>query len=903
VNLDIAAKGLTALHNACKGFSKQEKIVLLSRQSSTESLDFSLLTRRLRERMPGVDIVLSLTDPETADLPSFIKSTITMSKEIAEARVCIVDGYLPAISVPDLGKKTRVIQLWHSLGAIKKFGYQCVGTPAGRTREEAEKLRMHCNYDWIVASGMGAVSAYSEAFGYPPDRIVPCGLPRMDYLRGGKGSAFEARGQEIKRLRPELQGECMRVLYAPTFRRGADANVRLNREVGTLAEAFSSQGVQLVVSCHPLDTAWDQSAVASYDNVAVIPDTRTCDLLGLVDAVVTDYSAIAFEAGLVGVPTYFYLPDIDEYRKTPGLNIDPLKEFPDCSFGDASQLVEHLLSSRAEQDNSFARYCQRYFQGSEANATDRICDLVEYCYKQTKGEVPQDSFEQVSLAAGSPTGRSWAFDVYRSLLPLLEGKVFAYGDTCVGAIHYHGYFEGMSELSFAALRKDFDQIRDPIAMLAEEAGWYVRGASDSDLPYLRITPRARALDDARSTFCIYPMDQIPHQNTLRFKMLAEARKADFRNPSQVKRLKRYEDVDTGIVSRLFGNGRASGVMGERTIQQRTVRTEALFPLRYVAFEDSQIQIPDDVSNWTSEPSDQREAITKTIQQDGLRSLSEIKRVSALTETQFFLVGGSMLGAVRHGGFIPWDDDIDVGMLRADYKKFVKKAPDCLAPDFFLQLPSTDPHIHFVYARLRHRGIDYITLYNENKDFDKSLWVDLFPFDATPHNRVLSKAQRKFARFSARAAMGFKRRKEYAQEDLNDGHPLLQADARYLKRYAALSKLFPVKLTSLVYHFTAEFFNPFLAGKDGTRYASFIPTYTTIEPGEGFPVRWIDFSGEKMPILNGAEKFLERQYGDYMKLPPQHERQTDHGFLRLEFSDGAVLECGSSSKLKDSPHAS
>lgn len=905
MNLDIVEAGMDLLHAVDSHIPKQDKITLLSRQSSQESLDFRMLSEELESRMPGVAIDVCISDPETVDKAGFARSVLEMSRKVAESRVCIVDGYIPSISVPKLDAQTKVIQIWHALGAIKKFGYQSLDTDAGRTGEEARKLHMHANYDWVVAAGPGAVPAYARAFGYPEDRVLPLGLPRMDYLLDpAPDSAYRCAVQRIRERNPRLSGKAFRVVYVPTLRKGPGMHGWLTREVEALASAFEPFDCQLIVKGHPLDDGWDHSLASRYPNVLFVRDAESSELLGLADAAISDYSAISFEAALLGVPTYFYVPDIDSYRVSPGLNIDPLQQFPDCSFMQAGELARAVMKGVDKQGNSFAQFADDYFEGIGYGATERLAALAEAAFAESKGESPAcDSAvvkdaraEEHALsgaharAAGAARQHaSWAFQVYECLKPLLSGKAFAFGDTCVGAVFYHGYFSDMTELSLAALRNDFDMLRAPIAQLAHEAGWQVWGANDTEQPYLCITPGPRAVEDPRATFCLYPMDRVPHQSILRFKMLSEAsslRPGDLRG---IEHLKRYRCVQTGVVSRLFGNGRASGVMGERTIQQRTIREDALFPLRSVAFEDGTIELPRDISSWASEPTPARQQITDIIQKDGLESLEEIKRVCGYLGTKFFLVGGSMLGAVRHEGYIPWDDDLDVGMLRADYQQFVAKGPAELDPGYFIQLPETDPHIHYIYVRLRHEGTDYITLYNEGKHFDKSLWVDVFPFDAAPNNRYLAKAQEIAARSFARASMGFKRRQEYVLEDMADPHPLLKEDYDYLHCYARIAPYFPVKLCDRLYHLAAEFLNPYRAGKPGTRYASFIPTYTTIEAGEADGIRWVPFEGHDMPIIDGAEKFLERQYGDYLRLPEPHQRQTDHGFLRLELSDGTQLE--------------
>ena len=81
---------------------------------------------------------------------------------------------------------------------------------------------------------------------------------------------------------------------------------------------------------------------------------------------------------------------------------------------------------------------------------------------------------------------------------------------------------------------------------------------------------------------------------------------------------------------------------------------------------------------------------RQLQLSELEILKEFVRICEKHHLKYVLTGGTLLGAVRHGGFIPWDDDIDVAMLRADYDRFAQLCKDELGPKFFYQSPATDP---------------------------------------------------------------------------------------------------------------------------------------------------------------------------------------------------------------------
>lgn len=109
--------------------------------------------------------------------------------------------------------------------------------------------------------------------------------------------------------------------------------------------------------------------------------------------------------------------------------------------------------------------------------------------------------------------------------------------------------------------------------------------------------------------------------------------------------------------------------------------------------------------------------------------------------QYFLIAGTLLGAVRHGGFIPWDDDMDFGMHRSDYERFKMIAASELKPPFFLQTWDTDPNFGLPLAKIRLDGTRMAEENARDVSAHQGVYIDIFPFDSTPRLETIRSIQK------------------------------------------------------------------------------------------------------------------------------------------------------------------
>ena len=362
--LALAKIGLNSIYFFIKLFSRQKnKITMLSKQSDQINLDFELLIEELQNKYKEIEIkVICKKIPKTLKKKiAYCFSIMKMLYHIATSKVCIIDGYSIPISILKHRKNLIVIQIWHAMGAIKKFGWQVIGKEEGSNKSIATVMQMHKNYTNVICTSNVTKKFYKESFQIAEEKILTLGIPKIDYLLG-KAGKIEEKVEEIKKAYPHLK-EGTTILYVPTFRKGKTIPIE------ALIKSTEEKGYHLIIRLHPLDETKIEEKYQINNNY------KTIDLLKIADYVITDYSAIAFEAVTLEKPVFFYLYDIQEYEQTRGLNIDLKQEMPHSTFTKVEDMI-NIIESRSYYEEELKKFKEKYVETCDTQNTLRIVKYI-----------------------------------------------------------------------------------------------------------------------------------------------------------------------------------------------------------------------------------------------------------------------------------------------------------------------------------------------------------------------------------------------------------------------------------------------------------------------------------------------------------------------------------------------
>ena len=366
VAVKIAKAGLNCLYRPLCKKRRENEVVLLSRQTNKPSYDFQQIAKAFEDE--GWKTHLHLKKVTKRNMPAYCIHVVKEIKLLGRCKLAILDRYDPVVSLLDFecakrppssaanaGKATGrkkpvnlddpvkpvVIQIWHAFGAFKKFGHQSVDTAEGHSSSFTDIFSIHRNYSRVLCSGAAARDAFAEAFSCPPERVIPMDRPEYDEL---KRLACERRERKA-------DGEEFKVLMAPTLRKSTDSAHPFRDLYQNRAQfEHDLESASVSWAFHPLETG-----LPAPGNVS--EKLLECDLL------VTDYSSIVYEAFLLDIPTLFYIPDIEAYRLSPGLNIDPLTHVPELCALDEQSLATLIASFANAEGKPGAQALDSFMEG------------------------------------------------------------------------------------------------------------------------------------------------------------------------------------------------------------------------------------------------------------------------------------------------------------------------------------------------------------------------------------------------------------------------------------------------------------------------------------------------------------------------------------------------------------
>jgi lipopolysaccharide cholinephosphotransferase len=258
-------------------------------------------------------------------------------------------------------------------------------------------------------------------------------------------------------------------------------------------------------------------------------------------------------------------------------------------------------------------------------------------------------------------------------------------------------------------------------------------------------------------------------------------------------------------------------------------------------------------------------------------MKAIHRVCEEYQIHYWLDYGTLLGAIRHDGFIPWDDDMDICMMREDYDRFCQVAPKALGEAFFLQTPESDPSFLGMYAKVRLNG----TLWQEasaarSQVNHLGLFVDIFPMDAMPKCRL---AQRWTAFFYDQVLNGIKDYKAFGKAGKTFGKTLLK---RVLSPFFTISGIQRLQLAKLKRLQALQATSPYVS-------KLCMDCKRDICLRKKLVSRVLhSFEDTSFYVPAEAHERLQYLFGDYMKLPPEDKRYNKHAIERYDFGSYGTL---------------
>lgn len=344
-----------------------KKVFMIATHDDSEEGNIGIVSQTLKETRPEIKQVF-LTKRDGIRRPfSFF---FGKAYHLATAGAIFMDNIFMPMAYTPFSKKTKVVQLWHGTGTIKKFGQDSDVGEVARISKKANERITH-----LIVNSEYTKKQYAKAFGVPENKAFILGLPRTDGIldeqkRNMRLEKFYLEYPELKEKR------C--VLYAPTFRDEEAENPTLALDIKTLCAKMSENEV-LLLRLHPFVAEYckniiTQECEGKIYNMSTYSGVTT--LLEVADCLITDYSSIVYEYCLLERPMIFYAYDLEKFQEEGRSFYEDYESFvPGPVVKSQSEWME-MWSCEFPYKERINEFKKKNYAYMDKKATERLLELI-----------------------------------------------------------------------------------------------------------------------------------------------------------------------------------------------------------------------------------------------------------------------------------------------------------------------------------------------------------------------------------------------------------------------------------------------------------------------------------------------------------------------------------------------
>lgn len=270
---------------------------------------------------------------------------------------------------------------------------------------------------------------------------------------------------------------------------------------------------------------------------------------------------------------------------------------------------------------------------------------------------------------------------------------------------------------------------------------------------------------------------------------------------------------------------------------------------------------------------------KRLQSIELMMLNDFKRICKKHNIKYFAYAGSGIGALRHQGFIPWDDDIDIGFMRDDYERFLKIAKEEMSEKYTVMNNRENKNYPLMTTRLMLKGTVFREIALKDVDCDLGIFLDLYPFDKVPPNKKLFIKQNKktwwYSHLLILRSIPFPALFLYSWKE--KVIHFITFTVYFLLKIFGVSKKYLINKCEK----EAIRYNDLKDFKAVNWYFDTAICSDVFYMDEIFPLKELPFENTTLSFPNNQDRYLRNLYGDYMTMPPVEKRK-NHFPYELDF---------------------